>query len=472
MKKNTYDFGMIGLGAMGWNLLLNIADRGFSVVGLHRDAEKVKTLEEQAGERKIKGTTSTEEFIQLLKRPRLVMLLVPAGRTVDEVIGDLLDYVEPGDVIIDGGNSYFPDTDRRQGYLSDRGVHYLGVGVSGGAGGARRGPSIMPGGGEGAYELARPIFEAVAAKVNDEPCVAYMGKGSAGHYVKMVHNGIEYGLMQLIAEAYDMLRIVVGMNNDDLHKTFLHWNQGPLNSFLIEITAEIFAKNDPLGEGRLIDKILDKAKQKGTGKWTSQNAMDLGVPIPTIDTAVTMRGLSARKDERIEASQILQIDLPRPANFSYEAFIWRVERALYFAFTTAYAQGMDLLREASREYGYDFDLAGIAKIWRGGCIIRAGLLEKIRDAYSQQPNLGNLITSEAFRDDLLNDQRYMREVVKIAVDFGIPVPAFSSALHYFDACRSADLPLNLVQAQRDYFGAHTYERNDREGTFQTEWEEG
>ncbi|MCB0519196.1 MAG: NADP-dependent phosphogluconate dehydrogenase [Lewinellaceae bacterium] len=465
---NTYDFGMIGLGVMGRNFLLNIADHGFSVAGLDTDATKAAALETEAAGKPAKGTTSTQEFVASLKRPRHIMLLVPAGKPVDSVIESLLPFVEKDDLIIDGGNSFFEDTERRFSYLKEKNIHFMGMGVSGGSKGARFGPSIMPGGAKEAYEPVRPILEAVSAKVNGDPCVAFLGNGSSGHYVKMVHNGIEYGMMQLIAEAYDLLKNLGGLSNKELHETFDKWNNGRLRSYLIEITAQVFAQKDDLGDGLLVDKILDKAKQKGTGKWTSQNAMDMGIPVPAIDAAVTMRGLSALKLERLE----MEAQFPKKKKTKKgknEKLVKRVEAALYFAFTTTYAQGLHLLAEASEEKNYGLDLETIARIWRGGCIIRADLLELIRQAYSQQPGLKNLLLSPVFKDEISKSEKDMRKVLRTAIKAGVPVMAMAATLTYFDAFRSGQLPLNLVQAQRDLFGSHTYERVDKAGVFHTEW---
>ncbi len=469
MQEPQFDFGMIGLGTMGRNFILNVADRGFSAMGLDLDQEKVQALQEEGKGKAVQGTTDTAAFVASLKTPRRIMMLVPAGKVVDSVIGSLLPHLDQGDLIIDGGNSHFADTNRRDQDLRDKGFFFLGTGVSGGAEGARRGPSIMPGGHEEAYEIIRPVFEAASAKVDGEPCVAYMGKSSAGHYVKMVHNGIEYGLMQLIAEAYDLLQRGGGLNNEELHEVFNQWNHGTLKSFLIEITAEIFKQKDPKTGGDLIDYILDKAKQKGTGKWTSQNAMDIGIPIPTIDSAVSMRGLSALKKERVVAAKILAIEIDKKTG-DKSAWIEQVGQALHFAFLVTYAQGMAMLNDASEEHGFDLDLEAIARIWRGGCIIRAGMLEPIRQAFSSQPKLKNLMVSDQFVPDLLKTQAAARTVIKKGIDLGIPLLALASTLHYFDAFRTARLPLNLVQAQRDFFGSHTYERTDEEGIFHTAWE--
>lgn len=468
MSKQLYDFGMIGLGVMGRNFLLNVADHGFSIIGLDTNKEQAAAIEAEAEGKVAKGTTDMKTFVASLKKPRKIMLLVPAGNIVDKVIDGLLNYVEGGDLIIDGGNSFFEDTDRRLAYLKEQKVEFLGVGVSGGAKGARFGPSIMPGGSKRAYNKVKKILEAVSAKVNDEPCVAYMGKGSAGNYVKMVHNGIEYAMMQLLAESYDILKNIGGLSNEELHKAFTKYNRGKLKSFLVEITASIFNQKDELEDGMLIDKILDKAKQKGTGKWTSQNAMDFGIPVPTIDAAVTMRGISSLKAERLAAAEVLKVKSAK-IKVDKTKLVKEVGDALFFAFITAYAQGMALLADASKEKNYGLDLEATARIWRGGCIIRAALLEDIRKAYSTNPDLANLMMDESFAKNLKKTQASMRSMIKKAIDKGIPTLAFSASLAYFDAYRDGRLPLNLVQAQRDHFGSHTYERTDRAGIFHTEW---
>lgn len=464
----TYDFGMIGLGVMGRNFLLNIADHGYSVAGLDTDPEKASALELEAAGKPAKAVSSTPEFISLLKKPRKIMLLVPAGPPVDMVIESLLPHIEQGDLIIDGGNSFYADTERRFRYLKEKNIHFMGMGVSGGAKGARFGPSIMPGGSREAYEPVRPILEAVAAKVDGDPCVAFLGNGSSGHYVKMVHNGIEYGMMQLIAEAYDILKNLGGFTNLELHKVFKKWNEGRLRSFLIEITAKIFTQKDELVKGLLIDQILDRAKQKGTGKWTSQDAMNVGIPVPTIDAAVTMRGLSALRGERQTVSKMFKRDKKRK-QMNKKKLEKRVEKALYFAFIMTYAQGLHLLAETSEEKEYDLHLETIARIWRGGCIIRADMLELIRLAFNKEPDLRNLLLSDVFKKHIGKSHQATRKMLTRSMEAGIPVMAFASALTYFDAFRSSRLPLNLVQAQRDHFGSHTYERLDREGIFRTEW---
>ena len=469
MNQTQYDFGMIGLGVMGRNFLLNIADQGFSVLGYDKDPDKGATLEKEATtDRKVKGTATLEEFIDLLHKPRKFMMLVPAGAPVDAVIEEVLPHLEPGDIIIDGGNSYFSDTDRRAEALAAKGIHYLGIGISGGEKGARFGPSLMPGGPKEAYAQVKSIFEVAAAKVDGEPCVTYLGVRSAGNYVKMVHNGIEYGLMQLISEAYDLMKRGLGLDNDQLHQVFSRWNQGVLQSFLIEITADIFVQHDDRSEGMLVDKILDKAKQKGTGKWTSQHAFDLGIPLSVIDAAVTMRYLSALKEERVQASEKFPAE-KNSFNGDPEKFIQQLENALYFGFITAYAQGLALLKAASDEMNYGLNLSDVARIWRGGCIIRAACLEPIRSAYAKQPDLSNLLVDDYFSEEISARESDMRLVIKFAVEQGIPAAGLMASLAYFDAYRSSRLPSNLIQAQRDNFGAHTYERIDTEGTFHTQW---
>ena len=460
------DFGLVGLGVMGRNFILNVADNGFSVVGLDTDEEKVDALKSEGSDVKVDGTTDGEAFAKALATPRKIMLLVPAGKIVDSVIESLLPHLDQGDIIIDGGNSFFEDTERRISYLEEKGVHFFGSGVSGGAKGARFGPSIMPGGNREAYEHVRDIFEAASAKVDGEPCVAYMGRGSAGNYVKMVHNGIEYGMMQLISEIYDILNRGLGYSNEKLAALFDDWNKGSLQSFLVEITAEIFTKKDDLTDNHLVDMILDKAKQKGTGKWTSQNAMDLGTPVPTIDAAVTMREISALKGTRLKAEEIYGSSAIDPVNAPDEEAL---KNTLLFAFIISYAQGMMQLKVASDEYKYELDFETIAKIWRGGCIIRAVLLEDIRKAFDRDPDLESLLLDDHFASLLKGIEKDARKVISFSMANGIAVSGLASSLSYFDAFKSGRLPLNLIQAQRDHFGSHTYERLDRNGIFHTEW---
>jgi 6-phosphogluconate dehydrogenase len=470
MDQQLYDFGMIGLGVMGRNFLLNVADDGFGALGTDINEESVASLNEEGKDMRVKGVGTQQEFVNLLSKPRKIMLLVPAGKIVDKVIEGLLPLLDEDDIIIDGGNSHYDDTARRYEYLKTKNIRFLGTGVSGGAKGARLGPSIMPGGDRSAWEEVKPILETVAAKVNGEPCVTYIGESSSGHYVKMVHNGIEYGLMQLIAEAYDILKRVGKMGNDEMSALFDRWNKGRLNSYLIEISADILAHRDELTDGHLLDVILDKAKQKGTGKWTSQSAMDVGVPVPTIDAAVTMRAISAFKEYRQDNSKLYKKVHPDEQPLAGEGLAEAVEQALYFGFVTCYAQGMHLLAEASEEMNYNLDLEGIARIWRGGCIIRAEMLEKIRHAYGTREGLKNMMATQEFREDLFDCRSALVEVLHQANERGVPCMCLSSALQYFEAFRSERLPLNMVQAQRDYFGSHTYERIDQKGSFHTSWD--
>jgi 6-phosphogluconate dehydrogenase len=468
-KMREHDIGMVGLGVMGRNLLLNMADHGFSVAGYDKDTSKVEALRKESMERPVHGAESIEKFIALLRRPRAVIMLVPAGAPVDSVIDELRPLLQKGDVIVDAGNSYFKDTDVRARGLSDKGIQYLGVGVSGGEEGARHGPSIMPGGPRDAYERVRPLFEAAAAKVDGDPCVTYLGPRSAGHFVKMVHNGIEYGIMQLIAETYDLMKRGLGLNDDELHDVYTNWNQEDLNGYLMEITGNIFSKVDEKTGKRLIDEILDVARQKGTGMWTSQSAMELQLPIPTIDMAVAIRDLSVFEDERQKAAKLLGRP---PGRFEGErnALLGDLRRALLTGIIMTYAQGMALLGAASRRYHYGLDLEAVARIWRGGCIIRSALLEEIRAAYRKQPDLPNLLLDQVLSTKVVADQNALRRVVCTASNLGLPAPALMTALSYFDGYRSPWLPANLIQAQRDYFGSHTYERIDAKGTFHTQWE--
>ena len=459
---------MIGLGVMGRNLLMNMADHGFSVAGYDKDPAKVDALRQEAGVRDARAALDIKEFIVLLLRPRAIMLLVPAGAPVDSVIQDLLPQLDKGDLIIDAGNSYFKDTDVRARNLKADGIQFLGIGVSGGEEGARHGPSIMPGGPKEAYERIRPVMEAVAARVNDDPCVTYLGPGSAGHFVKMVHNGIEYGMMQLIAESFDLMKRGLHMNEDGLDSVFRSWNDGELNSYLMKITGDIFSIIDVQTGKRLVDEILDVAKQKGTGMWTSQSAMELQVPIPTIDAAVSMRDLSVLAEERQEASAKYQ-RAQRPFTGDRQLFLTRLGRALFAGTVSVFAQGMALLTVASDKYGYRLDLEAVARIWRGGCIIRAAMLEDICAAFHAKHNLPNLLLDGNLSRKIIDHQEDLRRVVCFAAESGVPALGLMVSLGYLDAYRSAWLPANLIQAQRDYFGAHTYERIDSKGTFHTEW---
>jgi 6-phosphogluconate dehydrogenase len=465
------DIGLTGLAVMGQNLVLNMEGNGYTVAVHNRTTKTMRDFVSAHPGKKLIGSETMEEFVGSLKKPRLVMIMVKAGAPVDAVIGQLVPLLEPGDLIIDGGNSYFMDTERRSKELEAKGLVFIGTGVSGGEEGALHGPSIMPGGQPEAWELVKDIFVAISAKVDGEPCVIHIGPRGAGHYVKMVHNGIEYGDMQLIAEAYDLLHRGLGLTDDELNGVFDEWNRGELQSYLIEITADIFLTKDKETGKRLVDLVLDEAQQKGTGKWTSQNAFDIGVPIPTINSAVESRVISALKAERVAASKVLS---GPPAAFKGDrtAFVQSVRDALYAAKICSYAQGMALLRAASREYDYDLKYGEIAAIWRGGCIIRAVFLNRIREAFRRNPDLANLLLDDGFRFDVEKKQPALRTVVKAAVDMGIPCLAMSSALSYYDAYRTEHLPANLTQAQRDYFGAHTYQRIDREGVFHTEWAKG
>jgi 6-phosphogluconate dehydrogenase len=461
--------GVIGLAVMGKNLALNIESKGYSVAVYNRSREKTDEFLKEAQGKNIVGTYSIEEFVNTLEKPRKILLMVKAGAPTDATIEQLKPYLEKGDILIDGGNTYFKDTQRRNKELAELGIHFIGTGVSGGEEGALKGPSIMPGGQKEAHELVRPIFEAIAAKVNGEPCTTYIGPDGAGHYVKMVHNGIEYGDMQLIAEAYFLLKHVLGLNAKELHEVFAEWNKGELNSYLIEITADIFTKMDEETGKPLVDVILDKAGQKGTGKWTSQNALDLGVPLPIITESVFARFISAMKDERVKASKLLSGPAVKPFEGDRAHFIEAVRRALYMSKICSYAQGFAQMKAASDEYNWDLQYGNIAMIFRGGCIIRAQFLQKIKEAYDRDPQLPNLLLDPYFKDIVENYQEALREIIAVAVMRGIPVPAFSSALAYYDSYRMETLPANLIQAQRDYFGAHTYERVDKEGIFHTEW---
>ena len=465
-------FGMIGLGTMGRNFLLNLAEHGFSCIGFDLDAAKRSLLIEEGRDYEVAAAEDLAAFVGGLEVPRRIMMLVPAGKIVDSVINDLIPHLEKGDLIIDGGNSHFTDTERRETFLEEKGIEFLGVGVSGGEEGARHGASIMIGGKPEVYELVRPMLEAASAKVNGEPCAAHVGKSSAGHFVKMVHNGIEYGMMQLIAEAYDLLHSGFQIPDTKAADLFAKWNDRDLNSFLIEITSIVLRKKDDDGRP-LVEKILDTAGQKGTGKWTSEAAMEYGVPIPTIDSAVTMRQISARKSERMIAAENLGVALDVQIDETLGPdTIHFVEAGLHLAFIITYAQGLSLLQAASVEKNYELDLAEIAKIWRGGCIIRSALLEDFRKAFAAEPKLANILLSENFRKVIRNEQTILKATLKFAIAADVPCMAFASALNYLKAYASERLPANLIQAQRDYFGAHTYQRIDREGTFHTpDWDQ-
>jgi 6-phosphogluconate dehydrogenase len=465
---NKANFGIMGLGVMGRMLALNMERNGFHVAGYDLDVEKVRAFGADSAGKNLVPCETLDRFLSTLELPRRILMMVPAGKPVDAAIASLKPVLAKGDLLIDGGNTHFLDTERRSQELEAAGIIYIGTGVSGGEQGALLGPAIMPGGQPEAWDLVRPIFEAISAKVYGEPCVAYMGPRGAGHYVKMVHNGIEYGDMQLIAEAYDLLHRGLGLTNAQLHETFVEWNRGELESYLIEISADIFARADPETGQAVVDLILDEAQQKGTGKWASQNALDLGAPIPTINAAVESRIVSAYKEERVVASKVLTGPDPKFGAAPQEVTA-AVRDALYAAKICSYAQGFGLMRLAGREYGYNLNFGEIARIWRGGCIIRARFLNDIRDAFTRDPDLPNLMLDPGFAQAMNARQAALRRVVALAAESGIPALAFSSALAYYDAYRSARLPANLTQAQRDYFGAHTYRRVDREGVFHTEW---
>lgn len=463
-----FQFGMVGLGVMGANLARNLAAHGYRVAGYDLDAGQRAAFGRGAADDALQSFAEVASFLAALEAPRRVILLVPSS-AVDSAVAALTPHLARGDLLLDLGNSFFLDTERRSAGLERAGFLFLGSGVSGGEQGALHGPSLMPGGQREAYALVQEAFEAIAAQVNGEPCAAYIGPRGAGHYVKMVHNGIEYGVMQVIAEAYDLLRRGAGAAADELHSLFAAWNRAELNAYLIEITAAIFARHDAETGQPLVELILDEARQKGTGKWTSQNALDLGVPTPTINAAVEARILSALKEERLAAERAFSG--PDPVyRGDRAALIEGVRAALYASILTAYAQGLTLMQEASREYDYNLNLETIARIWRGGCIIRAALLEDIRRAYTARPDLPNMLLAEPFRTQIVERQAAWRQVVATATGLGIPVPGMAAALAYFDAYRSGRLPANLTQAQRDYFGTHTYRRIDRAGTFHTEWE--
>jgi 6-phosphogluconate dehydrogenase len=461
--------GLTGLAVMGQNLVLNMERNGYTVAVHNRTVKTMNEFMAANPGKKLVACETLQDFVNALERPRKMIIMVKAGAPVDAVIDSLVPLLEPGDLIIDGGNSFFPDTERRTKELEAKGLRFIGTGVSGGESGALWGPSIMPGGSTDAYALVQDIFTAISAKAEGEPCVTFIGPGGAGHYVKMAHNGIEYGDMQLIAEAYDVLHRALNLSAKELHDIFTEWNKGELQSYLIEITAKIFERYDPETGKPLVDLIVDEALQKGTGKWTSQSALDLGVPLPTITGAVDSRNVSALKAERVAASKVLS-----GPTIKYEGdrnkLINAVREALYMSKICSYAQGMALLRAASKEYKYDLHYGEIAAIWRGGCIIRAIFLNRITDAFRRNPDLPNLLLDETFKQDVESRQASLRFVIQTAVGMGIPTLAFSSALAYYDAYRTDRLPANLTQAQRDFFGAHTYRRLDKPGDFHTEWE--
>ncbi|MDQ1524060.1 MAG: 6-phosphogluconate dehydrogenase [Pyrinomonadaceae bacterium] len=469
----TAKIGMIGLGVMGENLARNIERNGYSIAVWNREPSKVDEFVERLAGHEVIGAHTPEEFVKSLERPRKAILLVKAGDPVDWTVDQIKPFMEEGDIIIDGGNSYFMDTERREKALKAEGFNFIGSGVSGGEKGALWGPSLMPGGDRAAYEQIRPIWEAIAAKVDDGACVTYIGPGGAGHFVKMVHNGIEYGDMQLIAEAYDLMRTVLRMEAQEMADVFDEWNRGDLESFLIEITAQILRVKDEETGKPLVDLVLDKAGQKGTGKWTSDIALDLGIVTPTIDAAVDTRNLSARKEERVEASK--QIKGPERAAFSGDRkeMIQAIHDALYASKICSYAQGMNLIRAGSEAYNWNIDLGECSRIWKGGCIIRARFLDKIKQAYGRRADLPNLLLDPDFNAFVQQSQPNWRRAVATAIQTGVAVPGMSASIGYFDTYRTANLPLNLTQAQRDFFGSHTYERTDKPGqpAVHTEWEE-
>lgn len=461
--------GVIGLAVMGKNLALNIESRGFTVSVFNRSPEKTKQLMEEAKGRNLVGTYSLEEFVHSLETPRKILIMVKAGAATDATIEQLVPLLSEGDILIDGGNAHFPDTQRRSKELEAKNIRFIGTGVSGGEEGALKGPAIMPGGPKEAYALVEDILTSISAKVNGDPCCTYIGPDGAGHYVKMVHNGIEYGDMQLICEAYHLLKNVLNVSAEELHEIFSEWNKGELDSYLIEITRDIFTKYDPETKKPMVDVILDSAGQKGTGKWTSQSALDLGVPLSIITESVFSRFISAMKEERVAASKLLSGPAHKPFDGDRKSFIEAVRKALYASKICSYAQGFAQMRAASEEYNWDLDFGSIAMIFRGGCIIRARFLQNIKDAYDRNPDLKNLLLDEYFKNIVEEYQDAWRQVVATAITRGVPVPAFASALAYYDSYRTERLPANLLQAQRDYFGAHTFQRVDKEGTFHFNW---
>ena len=462
-----YDFGMIGLGVMGRNLLLNMGDHGVKGAGFDKDATNGAALEQESTNGNLKGFSDIKDFVSSLNTPRAIMMLVPAGKIVDDVIEELLPLIDKGDLIIDGGNSYYTDTNRRVEYLEGKGIHFFGMGVSGGEEGARNGPSMMPGGDKEAYNVMKPILESIAAKVDGEPCVTYIGPGASGHFVKMVHNGIEYGVMQLLAETYEILKKGLGLDNEAIGKIFTEWNDGRLKSFLMEVTRDIFRYKAPGTNHLLLDDIKDEARAKGTGKWTSQVAMDLQAPIPTVDSSVAMRDLSKYKALRVKAESIYggveKLDVNK------DEFIAALENAFYFNLIISYAQGIHMLTRASVEFNYGLNLAEIAKIWRGGCIIRSTFLQNIYEAFTANPELEHLLLDPGVANAVKGSVGGARKVLSTITAAGIAAPCYAASLSYFDAFRSGRMPSNLIQAQRDYFGAHTYELIGKEGTFHTQW---
>ncbi|MGZ5133951.1 MAG: NADP-dependent phosphogluconate dehydrogenase [Flavitalea sp.] len=469
MANEKYKLGMIGLGTMGRNLLLNMADHGFRVAGYDKDMDKLDLLAAEGVGKPVKGFTTLSDMVNNLDSPRAIIMLVPAGKAVDAVIAELQPLLMKGDIIIDGGNSHFTDTTVRVQVLSEKGLHFFGMGISGGEEGARHGPSIMPGGDKAAFQFVLPVLESIAAKVDGQPCVAYIGPGASGHFVKMVHNGIEYALMQLISDTYEVFRKGLRLNNVRIQKIFSDWNQGRLQSYLLEITSNIFLYKEKGADYFLVDAIKDEAKSKGTGKWTTQVATDLELPIPTIDMAVAMRNLSKYKSLRTEVASIYsdKPSLQLPGDDS--VFLVKLEQSFYFSMITIYAQGMHLLSKASVDFGYDMKLDEIAKIWKGGCIIRAAFLNIIHRGYLSNPQLKHLFLDEKVEKILKETNGATREIVASLVSAGISIPCYANALGYFDSLRSENMPLNLIQAQRDYFGAHTFELIGKDGSYHSEW---
>jgi len=463
--------GVIGMAVMGKNLALNIESRGYSVSIYNRTTKKAEAVIEEHPDKNLHLETTVEGFVNSLEKPRRIILMVQAGPGTDAVIQQVLPFLDKGDVLIDGGNTFYQDTMRRSEELEESGVYFIGTGVSGGEEGALLGPSIMPGGQKEAYELVAPILEQIAAKApaDNEPTVTYIGPNGAGHYVKMVHNGIEYGDMQLIAESYHIMRNLLDLSNDEIAAIFKEWNEGELDSFLIELTADALTKKDPETGKHMVDIILDRAGNKGTGKWTSQSALDLGTPLPLITEAVFARYISALKDERVAASEVLAKPEKKDLNINKEEVIEELREALYFSKIMSYAQGFSQMRMASEEYDWNLQYGEIAKIWRAGCIIRARFLQNITNAYDRDANLANLLLDDYFNDISDKYQQSVRDIVSLSVQAGVPIPAFSSAISYYDSYRSERLPANIIQAQRDYFGAHTYERVDKAGTFHFDW---
>ncbi|HXN47234.1 MAG TPA: NADP-dependent phosphogluconate dehydrogenase [Bryobacteraceae bacterium] len=470
---STYQFGIVGLGVMGENLALNVESRGYPTAGYDLDEKKRQSAAEKWTGKKMATVASLQELAEVLEKPRRILMMVPAGKPVDAVIHDLKAHLDPGDILIDGGNSFFPDTDRRGKELEPTGIHFIGMGVSGGESGALHGPALMPGGQEDAYRQVEPILTSMAAQTDDGPCCAYIGKGGAGHYVKMVHNGIEYGIMQLICEAYDVMQYGLGMSAPEMGKVFAEWNQGELNSYLIEIAAAVLGTMDAATGKPVVDLIMDRAGQKGTGKWTSQNALDLGVAIPTINAALEARILSALKEQRVAAAKVLHGPARRKFRGDSAAFLETLRQALRLAIVTCYAQGFALLLEASNEYSYHLHLPEIARIWKGGCIIRALLLDAIKNALAAKPDLVNLLVAEPFSGIVNEHEGSLRTIVSKATAAGIPCIALAASLGYVDSYRRPRLPANLLQGLRDYFGAHRYERLDKPKgeTFHTDWPE-